>query len=59
MQATPYDSLMNVRVWGPIDQFMKLVMEELNIEVPQTEEARDKWLPLDNKSTGWRGLFGM
>ncbi|KAH3767966.1 silent information regulator family protein [Pelomyxa schiedti] len=43
MQATPYDAICNVRVWARIDDFMRLVMQHLNLEVQCTFDARNSW----------------
>ncbi|KAH3759468.1 silent information regulator family protein [Pelomyxa schiedti] len=43
MQATPYESIIGTRVWARIDDFMRLVMENLGITVSCECDMLSEW----------------
>jgi len=42
LQKTPMDSMVDLRVWSKTDDFLKLVMKELGIEVEEYKESKSK-----------------
>lgn len=43
LQKTPFDSLASIRIFGKTDDVMKLLMEELNIEVSCSIDVLPTW----------------